>query len=370
MSAGGNIELRRLLSSLCDGEISDSEQNRLLDLLAASADNRRQYLEYLDMHSRLLSQPLPAIEEVSKTEHTRSNEAVEASISPRPLLTSNEQKVARGPRRRRRQRQQVLRYGLVACATLAASLLLQFFGFPSIWHANVPAGDASAGNHDGQPLAYVATLTHVADCVWENAGAVRRPGSRLMPGELHLTRGIARIHFDSGPDLVVQGPAALQLVPSRTALVLSGCLPPMNGLSIRRQTPTRTDIGTEYAVPSARAKKSMSSRAKWSERPSAALAAQARRLAAGSTPPRSPLACWGQPTALIPNRSRLSEPKPPRGSGGGPALREGFRLRRFQGVDQSGRGGLGWHRPGGWLLRRRRARKTSLLSTFSTACSF
>src|SRR6516165_11717507 len=50
-------ELQRLLSVLCDGELTATEQARLEELLDADAGCRRLYLEYLDMHARLLLHP-------------------------------------------------------------------------------------------------------------------------------------------------------------------------------------------------------------------------------------------------------------------------------------------------------------------------
>jgi hypothetical protein len=355
MAASDNIELRRLLSSLCDGEISEPQQNRLLEMLTASAENRKQYLQYLDVHSRLLSQPLPVIEAIKNAEHATYLETVRVETSPRQPLISIEQKVARRPRRRRRQRQQVLRYGLVAGATLAASLLLQFFAFPWIWSANVPVGDASATNHEVQPLAYVATLTHVADCVWEHAGPGRRPGSRLMPGELRLARGIARIHFDSGPDLVVQGPAALQLVSNKTALVLSGRVvfrADETAAPFDLQTPTSNllDIGTEYAVAvSAESEEIHVFEGEVERTPkSAALAAMGtEHLAAGEARRYDSTAIApGQPTALDPTKfvREFPEPKPPLADPtAGLLAYEGFDYADSKMLDQGrANGGLGW----------------------------
>src|SRR2546421_145696 len=88
-------ELLSLLSALCDGEIDAAGRERLRALLAADAECRRVYLEYVDTHARLLTPPLPG-----------------TAVTPA------------APRRGRWA--QVARYAAVSAATLAASVLVQF----------------------------------------------------------------------------------------------------------------------------------------------------------------------------------------------------------------------------------------------------
>src|SRR5262245_24827890 len=51
------LELMRLLSALCDGELTDLEHEHLDELLAGDAESRRIYLEYVDLHVRLIVHP-------------------------------------------------------------------------------------------------------------------------------------------------------------------------------------------------------------------------------------------------------------------------------------------------------------------------
>jgi len=57
-------ELIRLLSSLCDEQLTEPEKSRLEELLA-DADARRLYLQYVDMHARLLTHPSIAASKLS-----------------------------------------------------------------------------------------------------------------------------------------------------------------------------------------------------------------------------------------------------------------------------------------------------------------
>ena len=253
MNSHESSELRHLLSVLCDGEISEAEQARLIDLLGSSSDHRRQYLEYLDLHARLLAhQSGPGLNSFAKAQSSPPIPETQ-TLEFASLSSIDNQPDTRSMGLTRDRSRQVWRYAFVACVTLAASLCFQFFLTPGSWHGPHGRLDPGLAEHETLPPVYVATLTHVADCVWDNPGATWRPGSRLMPSELQLARGIARIHFDGGPDLVVQGPAVLRIRSSTAATVLFGRVvfkADETAFPFDLQTPSSNllDIGTEYAV--------------------------------------------------------------------------------------------------------------------------
>jgi ferric-dicitrate binding protein FerR (iron transport regulator) len=243
MSPDVQLELQRLLSALCDGALSEAQQARLEQLLNADPECRLQYLEYLDMHARLLTHPrlceaaAPVPDEQPFLAELADELDPAAEASPplpgaRPLVSG------------RRRGWQVFRYGAVAAATLAASLLVQFFW----WHPSGSDGKFLNGESD-----YVATLTQTADCSWEGRHEMLRPGSRLPAGSLRLRKGVAQIRFDTGPELVIEGPAELQL-DSGTAATLSlgkavfrtdETAPPFE---LHTPSATLTDFGTEFAL--------------------------------------------------------------------------------------------------------------------------
>jgi hypothetical protein len=237
MSPEVRRELFGLLAALCDGEITPGQQARLEELLAANAECRQHYLEYLDQHARLLVHPhlgghrLPP----PSQQQARAVSATGAATSPPPAT--------------QRRVTQALRYALVAAGTLAASLLLQVVFW---WYS--PSRDLSRSVlAEAKVPAYVATLTQTADCVWEARKEPLRVGARLSPGEFELRQGLARIRFDSGPDLLVEGPAALQIESGTAATVLRGKVvfradetaPPFD---LHTPSSTLVDLGTEYAV--------------------------------------------------------------------------------------------------------------------------
>src|SRR5205823_8606594 len=100
---------------------------------------------------------------------------------------------------------------------------------------------------------YVATLTDAAACIWENPRDGLQAGSRLLPGDLQLRQGVARIRCDGGTDLTLEGPAALRLESGMSATILHGKVvfrADETAASFDLHTPSSTllDLGTEYAV--------------------------------------------------------------------------------------------------------------------------
>jgi hypothetical protein len=289
-----------LLSALCDGELAADRQARMEEVLAADAEARQLYLEYVDMHTRLLVHPrlgggaLPPPPPTGTAEHVTP--VAESATTPA-----------------RSSFPQVLRYFLVASGTLAASLLLQVYFW---WHAPTPRPEPV----EAKPASYVATLTQAADCVWEGRKEPLHVGARLVPGELRLRLGLARLRFDSGPDLLVQGPAALRIDSGSSATVLRGNVvfkadetaPPFD---LHTPSATLVDLGTEYAVavgPEGEEIHVFDGEVR--RTPNATGEAAAESLKTGEARRYGPSsAAGGQPTPLDPDRfvRRVAEPERP-----------------------------------------------------------
>src|SRR5262249_48992968 len=243
------------------------------------------------------------------------------------------------------------RYALVAAGTLAASLFVQF-----VWRP-VRDSDSNRGSVDSRPPVFVATLTQAAGCVWEGDGARRRVGSRLLTGELMLRQGIARIHFDGGSDLVVEGPAVLRLDSATAATVLRGNVVfkgDETGVAFDLHTPSSTlvDLGTEYAVvvgPEGEEVHVFDGEVERTPNPGPG-ASETERLKTGEAGRyQTASAAPGQPTALDPERFvRLLK------SSGRPGFEPGAGLLAYEGFAYSdpkaletgtADGGTGWVGP-------------------------
>src|SRR4051794_37477673 len=119
-------ELDGLLSALCDDRLTGAKHERLGHLLDADVECRRHYLQYVDIHARLLVHPRYG--------------AVARAVGP-----ARPRPAGRG-----------WRYLVVAATTLAASLLVQI-----AWlHPRPPEGGAPAvAAAVPTTPRYVATLT-------------------------------------------------------------------------------------------------------------------------------------------------------------------------------------------------------------------
>jgi hypothetical protein len=321
MTAEARRELDRLLSVLCDGQLTDAEHARLEALLDSDPDCRRHYLEYVDVHARLIVHPRYG-----------------AGASPA------EPSKARPARR-------VWRYAAVAATTLAASLLVQL-----AWLHPRPQ-DSSVTPTVAVPSSprYVATLTQAADCVWADGGGPDRVGSRLLAGDMRLTAGVARLHFDSGPDLVVEGPAALRLDADNAATVYSGKVvfrtDDLAGpFDLHTPNSTIVDFGTEYAVAVGPEGEEVHVFDGEVQRTAHTAAAESERLTAGQArryghdPDDA-----GEPTQLDPARfvrQVLEQPRPQHDPRDGLLAYDGFDYRDPNALEEhTAAGGTGWVGP-------------------------
>ena len=106
----------------------------------------------------------------------------------------------------------------------------------------------------GRPVARpaeVAWLVNAQDCQWEGEAVLR---GDLLPGRvLALQRGLAEIRFAGGADVVLEGPASLELVSSNGAKLQRGKLtarvpPSAKGFQVRSPHGKVVDLGTEVGV--------------------------------------------------------------------------------------------------------------------------
>jgi hypothetical protein len=341
-------DLKRLLSALCDGELTVGELARLEAILQADAECRRFYLEYLDMHARLLVHPL-----LSAGTPRPPGDTGHAACPPEETRTPA---ADRPPTAHsvRRKLPRALRYVAVAAGAVAATLFVQ-----ALWWQPPPPADREPAHGPAgsaaHPSSYVATLAQTADCVWEDPGP-RRVGSRLPPGELRLRSGAARLRFDSGAELLVEGPAALRLDSPAAATLLRGKVvfrgdETAAPFDLRTPSSTLIDVGTEYAVAVAADGEEIhvfdgsvqrTARADGgAARTEYLKAGEARRYAGAAEP--------GRPAAADPARFVRSLPAPkfvPPGAAAGLLAYEGFDYADPEAFrDGKAEGGLGWEGP-------------------------
>jgi hypothetical protein len=211
MTADESAELDRLLSTLCDGRLSADEVARL-EVLLETAAARRRYLEYMDLHGRLLTRPQ----------------------KDRPV------EVRPAPAGRFRWQPYLIGAAAAVCLTIGLQNLLSLSAPPT------PEGPTRPG-----PPRYVATLARADRCEWEGPGPVL--GGRIAPGVLRLKSGTAQLAFDGGAFLILESGSALRVESRQAATVLAGRVVfrgDDNPESFDLRTPRSVlqDFGTEYAV--------------------------------------------------------------------------------------------------------------------------
>jgi hypothetical protein len=344
MSSTERAQLLRLLAVLCDGQLSDGEQERLQELLLADPEARRTYLQYVDVHARLVMHPGLAKSRKMPPKEAWAWAALEEAAGM-------ERRAAAWNARRRRgwTWQRIATYGAVTAATVAATLLLQFM----LRTPPAPVAVRPILAPYVAPPSYVATLAQTSDAQWDAEHAALAQGSRLLPGPLKLESGLARIHFDSGVDLLVEAPAELRLETDKAAALLSGKVvfqaePAAAPFLLRTPTSLLVDTGTEYGVEVGHQHEELhvfsgevqreAAKANGDKSPELVAAGQARRYPAD-----------GGPTSLAPERFVRSLPTPPIAA---PNPLEG--LLAYEGFDYDaasdfkdgkGTGGVGWSHP-------------------------
>lgn len=103
----------------------------------------------------------------------------------------------------------------------------------------------------------VATLTAAADAQWETdaESATPRPGAPLTTGPLHLASGAARITFNRGAEVILHGPAHVDLLSGSEIQLFTGHLTARivdkstgGGFSVYTPSANVVDLGTEFGV--------------------------------------------------------------------------------------------------------------------------
>lgn len=220
-------ELDQLLAALVDGQLT-SEEHARLQVLLGEPENRRRYLEYMDLHAGLLSGHAPI------DVPSRDN-------APTP----------------QRPRSPMGRYVALVVVTFVLSLFAQFLLFRT---GNPEPPTAESSPSTGRPAVTAiedanlfATLAQTHDCRWEGPSRAWRHGSRVGADELRLAKGLARIRFDSGAELLLEGPTTVRVESAHRAVIHRGKVVfrgDQVGTPFELETPLSVlvDLGTEFGV--------------------------------------------------------------------------------------------------------------------------
>lgn len=99
----------------------------------------------------------------------------------------------------------------------------------------------------------VATLIRAQQCQWAGSSLPTVEGARLKPGMLDLIEGLAVLRFDSGAELVLEAPAAVEVLDAMNCKLRHGTLvaevpPQAKGFSIDTKDAKVIDWGTKFGL--------------------------------------------------------------------------------------------------------------------------
>jgi ferric-dicitrate binding protein FerR (iron transport regulator) len=205
-------ELRDLCAAAVEGRLTGEQAARLEELVIGSADARRFYVGFVQQHAALVwSAGDPALLDRS---------ASRLPAAPLPARPSRPVRKWAG--------------WAVAAGVVVAGVWLAF-------------GRAA-------PDSSFAQMAEVKEATWGSGTLPTAEGARLGTGRLRLAEGLARIVFDTGAELRLEGPADLELVDDRRCVLHNGRLigKALNagaiGFVVDTPTAELKDLGTEFGV--------------------------------------------------------------------------------------------------------------------------
>ncbi|WP_169980817.1 FecR domain-containing protein [Tautonia rosea] len=225
--------LLRLIDAIVDGTISEEDHRALQRRLASDASARALFRERIDLEAGLRTW------------------AQEQSAGAGDRATRAQGNPARcGPRTAPRS----WRWGIAAATLAAAALVLIASQIvpskPSPDRIVSKASDDKAGSQpaDRRDL---GRLVEGIDCRWRIPPALQ--AGRFSAGAIALASGAAELRFDSGTNLILQGPCELSVESTDSARLRAGTLvvevtEVSVGFTLETPEARIIDEGTEYAV--------------------------------------------------------------------------------------------------------------------------
>ncbi|TWT92228.1 FecR domain-containing protein [Neorhodopirellula pilleata] len=224
-------DFQSLISAMCDNRATDAELAHLADLLRNDPTARDEYLRYVDLHSALSDEALP----------TFDSDVIDYRIRDNHTPTVGGRIAGWSP---------TMRWFVIA-VSVAIIVGIDFVA------SRQPPTNAVVDNNGPSITAALplATILLAEDCHWQ--GDDLKEGSRLNPGRLGLDRGTAVLRFDGGAELVLVGPATIDLRSAASVVVELGDIVVQatdgaEGFVVMTPTSEVIDLGTEFAVKVAR----------------------------------------------------------------------------------------------------------------------
>ena len=210
------LELSELCNAVVDATLTDEQRARLEQWLATSEEARRYYVRALGLSASLF--------------HYASEMQADApdAVAPPPRFFP-------------------AAFGWWAGGLAAAAAVVLGFWFAQPGKRADPAAASS-------PTEYVARLTGAKNCEWVDPLQALLPGARVRKGQrLELKQGFAQVTFDSGAQVVLEGPSSLDVNSPWDGTLRRGGLkayvpPEAIGFRVSNLSVEVLDLGTEFTM--------------------------------------------------------------------------------------------------------------------------
>jgi ferric-dicitrate binding protein FerR (iron transport regulator) len=204
-------ELRDLCARAVEGTLTPEQSVRLEELVKSDPSARRFLVEHLNLHAAL----------------------VWSAGDPRFLGNAA---LRPSPARARVSRLAWAGWAVAACLVVGLAISL-----------------AARFRTTALTIPEFASLADAGGCKWESGTLPTETGARLGAGRIRLAEGVARIVFDNGAEIRLEGPADLEITSGWSVALHSGrlvarCPESAHGFAVTTPTTTVKDFGTEFGV--------------------------------------------------------------------------------------------------------------------------
>lgn len=220
--------LKDLIDEYLSGCADEQGVSRLEELLAANEASRNYFVRYCRLHTDLYQSVRAS--QASKSVLTKL-EAISMAPDESIMQTVPAQKLVVNAGALKRHALKIW----IAAAAIVFALLASFY-FSSLY---------------GQTTHTIAWVKNAQNCAWEQD---LLPTGDMKPGKvLALERGFVEIGFESGANLILEGPARLELLSGKSAKLLYGKMAARvpksaRGFSIVSPQGEVVDLGTEFGM--------------------------------------------------------------------------------------------------------------------------
>lgn len=229
-----NTELVQLIDALLQENISQEEHLELERLLKEDPKQRQHYIDYMRVHSGLSAWA---------TETRQSTEWI-----PHPTQTEQQTKLG------------TPRFLLLLFSSLVAATLLLSLAYYAGWNTRpnrepliVNSRKTATESEPNSPKTdHIALLTQAVGVEWDTPRNLQT-GAGLSAGWLNLKKGTIQVELISGASVLIEGPAAFELISPLKAFCKYGKIrasvpEQAHGFTIETSKLNVVDLGTEFTL--------------------------------------------------------------------------------------------------------------------------